>query len=58
MSVVKYLVHQAGIAPQYLAAAGYGDSKPRAPNDTESSMSKNRRVEIILGDRADFPDIN
>ena len=57
ISVVKYLVHAAGIAPQYLAAAGYGDSKPRAPNDTEGSMSKNRRVEIILGDRAAFPDV-
>jgi chemotaxis protein MotB len=57
VSVVKYLVHQAGIAPQYFAAAGYGDSKPRATNDTESNMSKNRRVEIILGDRAEFPDI-
>jgi flagellar motor protein MotB len=32
-----------------LAAAGYGDSKPRAPNDSKINMSKNRRVEIILG---------
>ena len=53
--VVKYLIQPAGIAPQYLAAAGYGDSKPRAPNDTERNMSKNRRVEIILGDCAQFP---
>jgi chemotaxis protein MotB len=47
--VVKYLIQAAGIAPQYLAAAGYGDSKPRAPNNTERNMSRNRRVEIILG---------
>jgi chemotaxis protein MotB len=50
VNVVKHLISSAGIAPQSLAAAGYGDSKPRAPNDTELNMSKNRRVEIILGD--------
>jgi chemotaxis protein MotB len=53
--VVKYLIQAAGIAPQYLAAAGYGDSKPRAPNDTEGNMSRNRRVEIILGPLASNP---
>lgn len=56
VSVVKYLIHEAGIPPRYLAAAGYGDSRPRAPNDTERNMTKNRRVEIILGDNAEFPD--
>jgi chemotaxis protein MotB len=49
VSVVKYLIDAGGIAPHLLAAAGYGDSKPRAPNDSEINMSKNRRVEIILG---------
>ena len=49
ISVVKYLIDTGGIAPHSLAAAGYGDSKPRAPNDSEINMSKNRRVEIILG---------
>jgi chemotaxis protein MotB len=57
VSVVKYLIQSAGIQPQYLAAAGYGESKPRAPNDSERNMSKNRRVEIILGDFAEFPDV-
>jgi chemotaxis protein MotB len=55
ISVVKYLIQAAGIAPRDLAAAGYGDSKPRAPNDTEDDMSKNRRVEIILGPVASKP---
>jgi chemotaxis protein MotB len=54
VNVVKYLIHSAGIAPQYLAAAGYGDSKPRAANDTELNMAKKRRVEIILGDCAEL----
>jgi len=54
INVVKYLIEHTGIAPQYLAAAGYGDSKPRAPNDSEVNMSKNRRVEIVLGQVAEF----
>ncbi len=49
ISVVKYMIDAAGIAPDLLAAAGYGDSKPRAPNDSKINMSKNRRVEIIIG---------
>lgn len=53
ISVVKYLINQGGIAPSLLAAAGYGDCKPRAPNDTLLNMAKNRRVEIILGRAAD-----
>lgn len=53
ISVVKYLIDPGGIAPQYLSAAGYGDSRPRAANDTEINMAKNRRVEIILERKAD-----
>ncbi len=49
ISVVKYLIDKNGIEPQLLSAAGYGDCKPRVPNDSEINMSKNRRVEIILG---------
>jgi chemotaxis protein MotB len=49
ISVVKFLIDAAGISPRLMAAAGYGDSKPRAPNDSEVNMAKNRRVEIILG---------
>lgn len=49
VSVVKYMIHQQGMGPHLFSAAGYGDSRPRVVNDTEINMSKNRRVEIILG---------
>jgi chemotaxis protein MotB len=57
IGVVKFLIDQTGIAPHHLSAAGYGDSKPRVPNDTEIRMAKNRRVEIILGPVAESSDV-
>jgi chemotaxis protein MotB len=48
ISVVKYLIDRAGIAPQALSAAGYGDSRPLEKNDSQAHMARNRRVEIIL----------
>jgi len=27
---------------------GYGESRPKYPNDTEENRKKNRRVEIII----------
>ncbi|MGR8919171.1 MAG: OmpA family protein [Gammaproteobacteria bacterium] len=44
-SVVDYLVSK-GIAVDRLAAIGYGESAPVAPNDTKENMFKNRRVEL------------
>jgi len=49
ITVVKYFIQKSGIAPEILSAAGYGDSKPRVPNDSIINKAKNRRVEIILG---------
>jgi chemotaxis protein MotB len=51
ISVVKYFQRR-GIPPHFLSAAGYGASKPRAANDLERHRSKNRRVEIILQQKA------
>lgn len=48
VSVVEYFVAQAAIAPQRLAAAGYGASRPLVANDTPEDRAKNRRVEIVL----------
>lgn len=58
VNVVKYFVER-GIPAKRLSAAGYGASKPRVPNDSDIQRSKNRRVEIILGqDQPQKPEIS
>jgi chemotaxis protein MotB len=47
LAVVRYLQDQ-GVDPARLAAAGYGEFKPIAPNDTAEGRSQNRRIEIVL----------
>ncbi|WP_196895040.1 OmpA family protein [Aureivirga marina] len=44
-AVRKYLVSQ-GVASERLFAEGYGESRPKFPNDTAENRKKNRRVEI------------
>ena len=46
-AVVTYLV-KAGADRKQLEAAGYGLSRPVAPNDTEHNMAKNRRIEFSV----------
>ena len=48
VSVVDYMVDQAGFAPDKLAAAGYGEFAPVAENDSDEGRAQNRRIEIIL----------
>jgi chemotaxis protein MotB len=48
ISVVTFLSEKTGIDPVRLCAVGYGETKPRVPNDTPENRSKNRRVELIL----------
>lgn len=49
-SVVAALV-QRGVAPERLDAAGFGESRPLLPNDTEENRAENRRVEFLIVDR-------
>jgi outer membrane protein OmpA-like peptidoglycan-associated protein len=44
-AVARYLV-RAGADAQQLEATGYGDRKPKMPNDTIENMAKNRRIEF------------
>jgi OmpA-OmpF porin, OOP family len=37
---------QRGVAPIRVEAAGYGDSRPIVPNDSEANRAKNRRIEF------------
>lgn len=45
LAVRDYLVSK-GVSPDRLSYAGYGFSRPVAPNDTPEGRQKNRRVEI------------
>jgi len=47
IEVVKYLVGK-GLSPDKLTAAGYGEFKPIASNDTPEGKTQNRRVELYL----------
>ncbi len=46
-SVQSYLQNR-GVTPVRLAAIGFGETRPIAPNDTAEGRARNRRVEIIL----------
>jgi len=51
-TVVALLIDKAHIAPARLSAAGYGEFKPVAPNDTAEGRAKNRRVDIVISPQA------
>jgi OOP family OmpA-OmpF porin len=44
-SVVSYLV-QRGVVALRIDSAGYGDTRPIAPHDSETNRAKNRRIEF------------
>lgn len=44
-SVRSYLIDNFGIAPDRIAAKGYGPTKPIADNKTKQGKAKNRRIE-------------
>ncbi|MEA2641380.1 MAG: chemotaxis protein MotB, partial [Chloroflexota bacterium] len=47
-TVVRYLIERGGIRPQQLIAAGYGDQRPVASNDTREGRARNRRVDVVI----------
>jgi chemotaxis protein MotB len=51
-AVVLYLVTEAALAPSRLSAAGYGEFHPRVPNTDADSRARNRRVDVVVIDRA------
>jgi OOP family OmpA-OmpF porin len=46
-AVKQWLVTRHGIAAARLATQGFGESRPRAPNDTMAGRARNRRVELV-----------
>jgi chemotaxis protein MotB len=51
LSVVLYLSEVLGFPPDRLAATGFGEFNPIAPNDTASGRAQNRRIELKLTER-------
>ena len=49
IAVTKYLAAN-GVSEQHLVAAGFGDSRPIDPGDTDAAYAKNRRIEFKLTD--------
>lgn len=50
--VVEYLTRE-GMKAQPLSACGYGEFDPIAPNDTDESRARNRRIEITIQPNVD-----
>ncbi|OGR83891.1 MAG: hypothetical protein A2902_00465 [Elusimicrobia bacterium RIFCSPLOWO2_01_FULL_64_13] len=46
--VLKYLVEKTDFPPNMIGALGYGEHRPEAPNDSEESKRKNRRVVFFV----------
>jgi chemotaxis protein MotB len=47
-SVTAYLERAHRIQPDLLSAAGYGDSRPIATNDTAQGRELNRRIDLVI----------
>jgi chemotaxis protein MotB len=47
-SVLRYLVELRGVPSARAGAAGYADTRPRVPNDSQEHRAMNRRVEIVI----------
>ena len=51
LSVVLYMSEELGFPPDRLAATGFGEFSPIAPNDTAEGRAQNRRIELKLTER-------
>lgn len=45
---VVHLLTDMGVTPDNLSAAGFGEFRPRADNDTDEGRKLNRRIEIVM----------
>jgi chemotaxis protein MotB len=48
MAVAMMLIDEAGVNPQRMSIAGYGEYHPAASNDTPEGRKANRRVDIVV----------
>ena len=48
-SVVRFLIDQPGaLRPDRYVASGYGEHRPRAPNDIPEGRARNRRISVLF----------
>jgi chemotaxis protein MotB len=47
-SVLRYLVEARGFPPAHISAAGYADTHPIDGGSSDTSLARNRRVEIVV----------
>ncbi len=47
-AVVRFLSEQVALPATRLSASGYGEFRPRVPNDSPSNRAINRRVDLII----------
>jgi chemotaxis protein MotB len=45
---VVHLLTDMGVTPENLSAAGFGEFRPRADNETDEGRKLNRRIEIVM----------
>lgn len=45
---VVHLLTEMGVTPENISAAGFGEFRPRADNETEEGKKLNRRIEIVM----------
>ena len=45
---VVHLLTEMGVTPENVSAAGFGEFRPRADNETEEGKRLNRRIEIVM----------
>jgi chemotaxis protein MotB len=48
--VARYFVEDDGLAARRISALGYGEYRPKFPNDTDSHRAQNRRVDVVILD--------
>ncbi|MEM1346286.1 MAG: OmpA family protein, partial [Pseudomonadota bacterium] len=51
LSVVRYLIEAEGVAPERLAATGFGEHRPVDPGSDREALARNRRIEFKFTQR-------
>ncbi|HLS09434.1 flagellar motor protein MotS [Lentibacillus sp.] len=57
-SVIRYLINDNDFDESRFTSAGYGDTRPIAPNTSEANWRQNRRVEIVIMENNKQPENN